>query len=367
MMKEGLVRLEIPKDHLKKKHFFNPGMEFDRDLTALILNTLKTKGWVVCDALAGTGARGIRIAKECDVQEVWLNDASEDVIPFLEKNVKINRVKGKTRIFNKDANDLLSENRITFDYIDLDPFGSPVFYFDSCARAIKKEGLVAFTATDTAPLAGTNPLTCLRRYGIKSYKTDFFKELGLRILISSIALSFSRWSLAFKPLLSYARRHYYRVLGEVEKGKIKTNRSLKKNLGYVSYCSKCLWRKIDKKPLTNCEFCGSDTHIIGKVWIDQIEDIKFIQECQKKLSKIEWLRTKDKIKKLLNLLKNKSIPLYYDVHKLCQRYGLKIPKFRAIINRLQNVGYKAERTHFSNKGIKTDATLKDLIKIISKC
>ena len=123
---------------------------------------------------------------------------------------------------------------------------------------------VFFSATDTAAFCGTSPITCLRRYGIESYKTDFFKELGMRILIASAALSFSKWSFSFKPILSYVSEHYFRVFAELKKGKVITNATLKENLGYVNYCSKCLWRNVNKQPITKCEFCGSKTKIIGK-------------------------------------------------------------------------------------------------------
>ena len=64
---------------------------------------------------------------------------------------------------NKNLNVLLSENR--FDYIDIDPFGSPVGFVDSAMRSIKNGGVVACTATDTAALCGVYPRVCQRRYG----------------------------------------------------------------------------------------------------------------------------------------------------------------------------------------------------------
>lgn len=364
MMKEGLVRIKSPGNYLSKKHFFNPKVELSRDLTILVLNTLNPKDWIVCDALASIGVRGIRIAKECPVKKVWVNDISEDNIPFMKENAKLNSVVRRIKITNKDANELLSKNIRTFDYIDIDPWGSPTYYFDSATRSIKRRGFVGFSATDTAALSGTSPVTCLRRYGIESYKTDFFKELGLRILITSAALSFSKWSFSFNPLLSYSSEHYFRVFAEVKKGKTIASKTIKENLGYVSYCQKCLWRKIDKEPVVKCEFCGSKCRIIGKVWISQIEDLKFIEKSDRKLNSIDWLNTKEKIKKLLFLLKNESIPFYYDIHKLCQKYRLGIPKFQKLQNLLKEMRYKAERTHFSNKGIKTDVKLKDLINSI---
>lgn len=364
---EGLTKLKIPVEYLNKQHFFNPRVELSRDLTMLVIRTLNPKNWVVCDALAGIGARGIRIAKECGVKKVFLNDFSEDNLKFMKENARLNSVGNKIEIVNQDANFLLSEKMRVFDYIDVDPYGSPTYYLDSSARAIKRDGFLGFSATDTAALCGTSPVTCLRRYGIESCKTDFYKELGLRILITSAALIFSKWSFCFKPLLSYASEHYFRVFVCVKKGKSIASKTIKDNLGYVNYCPECLWRKVDVNPVIECEFCKKKTKIIGKVWVGQIEDLGFIQSCEKKLFKIKWLKTSKKIKKMLYLLKNESSPLYYDVHKVCQKHGLKIPKFKILQERLRENGYKTERTHFSNNGIKTEAPLKDLIKVISGC
>jgi tRNA (guanine26-N2/guanine27-N2)-dimethyltransferase len=363
-IEEGLVKVKIPEDYLSKKHFFNPRMELARDLTILILHALNSRNWIVCDALAGIGIRGIRIAKECEVEKVWLNDISKDAISFMKKNVVLNRVKSRVKIFNEDAKLLLIRNKRTFDYIDIDPFGSPSYFFDACAEAIKRKGLLGFSATDTAPLSGVNPLTCFRRYGTKSYRTDFFKELGLRILIGSVALSLSKYFLYFEPILSYSSEHYYRVWGRVEKKRSKTNESLEKNLGFVSYCSKCLWRRVSKEPKVECGFCNSSCRIISNVWVGKIEDLLFIDDCLKELSKINWLRTRKRIQKLLTVLKNETIPFYYDIHKLCQKLELPIPSFKFLQDELRKNGFKAERTHFSSKGIKTNASLEDLIKTI---
>jgi tRNA (guanine26-N2/guanine27-N2)-dimethyltransferase len=366
IIEEGLVKLKIPKDYLSKKHFFNPKVELSRDLTILVLNNLNSKDWIVCDALSGIGSRGVRIAKECKVKKVWLNDFSEYNIPYMKENVRLNRVKGKIKITNQDANQLFSENLRVFDYIDIDPWGSPTYFFDSAARSIKRKGFLGFSATDTAALSGTSPITCLRRYGIQSYKTDFFKELGLRILIASSALSFSKWSFSLKPLLSYVSHHYFRVFVQVKKGKNITSKNVKENLGYVSYCPKCLWRKIGKDPITKCGFCGEKTGIIGRVWIGKIKNVKFIKKSLKQLSKINWLNTENKIKKLLFFLENESIPLYYDIHKICKKHKLKIPRFSVLEEKLKKNNYSVYRTHLCRTGIKTDADLKILIKLISK-
>ncbi len=161
--------------------------------------------------------------------------------------------------------------------------------------------------------------------------------------------------------MSYVSEHYFRVFAKVKKGKSIASKTVKDNLGYINYCSKCLWRKIDKNPITNCGACESKTKIIGKVWIGKIEDLDFIQKCKEKLSEVSWLNTEKRIKKILDLLGNEQIPLYYDVHKICEKHGLRIPQFDSLIEELKNKGYFAERTHFWNKGIKTDVPLEFLI------
>ena len=52
-----------------------------------------------------------------------------------------------------------------YDYVDLDPFGTPVEFIPAALQALKRNGILAITATDTAPLAGTQAKKCVRRYG----------------------------------------------------------------------------------------------------------------------------------------------------------------------------------------------------------
>ena len=366
IIREGNIQLEIPKDFLKKRHFYNPKMELSRDLSILLLNNMKTKDWIVCDVLTGIGARGIRIAQETDVEEVWLNDANYEVLNFARKNVKINKLNNKVKIYNKDGNVLLSENIKSFNHIDLDPFGSPVFYFDSCVRAIRDKGLIGITATDLGTLSGRYPTTCIRRYGIKNFRTDFYRELGIRILIGSFAQSAGRWNMSFSPLLSYWNEHYYRVFGVVKESKTITGKFLKCNLGWINYCQRCYSRKIDHEFSGKCEFCGNTMIGISHTWIGSIQDEKFIEACLKSLERIDWLNTEKKIRQLLQSLKCETIPLYYDIHEICKKHKLRIPKFEQITRKLKEENFMMSRTHFCRTGLKTDADLKNLLKIIEE-
>ena len=224
---------------------------------------------------------------------------------------------------------------------------------------------MGITATDTACLSGTYPLVALRKYGVKSFKTDFFKELGLRILIKSIAQAFAKHDAAFIPLISYAFEHYYRVFGRIEEGKRVASENLRKNLGYVAYCKKCLNRSISKEVTCKCDVCGARLINIGPVWTGEIEDYRFVKKAEDVLPSLDWLKTSEEIKKLLSFLENESkVSLYYDVHKVCKVYGMNVPSFEVVIKKLRDAGYSVFRTHFCRTGIKTNANLKTFLNAL---
>ncbi len=119
----------------------------------------------------------------------------------IERNLALNGIdKGKAR--NEDLRCLLAKE--TFDYIDLDPFGTPVPYLHAAFHGLRRNGILAITATDTAPLAGTHAKKCLRRYQARPCRCVFGHEVGLRILIGYVARQaamFDRGTVASAVLL----------------------------------------------------------------------------------------------------------------------------------------------------------------------
>ena len=141
-VKEGETRLFVPDfteyarkgayDPSRAPVFYNPKMEFSRDLAVLALRSYINRinrSVIVCDPLAGVGVRGIRYAKEVEgVEKSTVGDLNKDAIPIILKNVKLNGLEEKVEVEHRDANLLLaahSEPGKRFDFIDLDPFGTP--------------------------------------------------------------------------------------------------------------------------------------------------------------------------------------------------------------------------------------------------
>ena len=69
----------------------------------------------------------------------------------------------------------------------LDPFGSPVQYLDAAFRNIYHGGMLVITATDVAALFGKCPVVTERNYSAHSRRTDYTKEVAVRILLAEAA------------------------------------------------------------------------------------------------------------------------------------------------------------------------------------
>ena len=245
--------------------------------------------------------------------------------------------------------------------IDIDPFGTPVPYLDSAARSIYHKGFLCVTATDQAPLCGTYPLTCLRKYGIRSLKTDYYAELGMRILITNIILALSKRERVFIPLLMHARKHYFRVIGKIEHlGKMK---DVLKDFGYVMDCS-CGNR--EQGEIKERCFCGKKFNIVGPVYLGSILDKKFCKKVLADLRKRDFNLEKQEEKLMKLLIEEADMPaFYYDLHYLAKKLKTKIPRIDFLIKKLDKRGFKASRTHFCPTAIKTNADFKKISKMIS--
>jgi len=149
----------VPSDYAPSKApvFYNPVMEFNRDLTVLAFRAYqKMVGHEIgiCEPLTSQGIRGIRYSLEVDsVSHVMACDINHHAYELAQHNIELNNLQNKITLKYGDANRLLSSNaspKKRFDIIDIDPFGTPVPYLDSAFRALKNKGLT--TLTHSAPL-----------------------------------------------------------------------------------------------------------------------------------------------------------------------------------------------------------------------
>ena len=378
---EGSIKLTVPKLELYSKGiseyipskapvFYNPRMELNRDFAVLALKVFRKRGNFllnVCDPLAGCGVRGIRFAREVNgIKSVLLNDMSSKAAALARFNAEKNALPVKVVVENMDARVLLCSYvpHLRFDVIDLDPYGSPSRFLDFALFALKNSGLLALTATDTAPLCGVNPKACMRKYFGRSLRTEYCHELGVRLLISSVAISAARYNRGTRVLFSHSSDHYIRVYLQIQQGVKRADESRGK-IGYILHCFNCLHRtwlyNLTSFSKTNCEICGHKMKLAGPLWLGKLIDSDFCEEIYEQANETFSEGKKRLFKLLITLLQEADFPpTYFSVDKVCEKLKVSSTSLDRIIDNLVKMGYDATRTHFNPQGIKSNASISEL-------
>ena len=380
-IKEGSVNVFVPT--LKKLPayppsklpvFYNPRMELNRDIAVVALRVYQKiigRGLSVCEPMAGCGVRGIRLATEVSsVKKVVMNDLNPEASKLAALNVRRNHLSSRITVENMEANLLLSLHSSPgkrFDFIDIDPFGSPSPFLDSGVRAIVNGGLIALTATDTAPLCGVRPEACVRKYFGKPLRTEYCHELAVRLLISCLAITAARHGLGIKVLFSHSTDHYVRTYAQVVRSASEANEAME-NIGYILHCFNCFHREwtlgIASVLKSKCDECGHRLSVAGPLWLNNLFSKKFFVGMLQEVKNLE-LGEKKRLMRLLNTISAEidAPPTYYVIDKVSDKFGLPTPPKKTVLGALINLGYQASPTHFNYKGIKTNASA-ELVKSI---
>jgi tRNA (guanine26-N2/guanine27-N2)-dimethyltransferase len=388
IIKEGKVQVLVPKleaygvapsDYAPSKApvFYNPVMEFNRDLTVLAFQAYQrmvNREISICDPFTSQGIRGVRFAAEIQgAKKVLISDINERAFKLAKHNVQINGLEKLVTVKHKDANCVLSCNaspKKRFDIVDIDPFGTPAPYLDSAIRAIRNNGLLASTATDLAPLCGVHVKACVRKYGGRPLRTEYCHELAVRLLAGCTATLAAKHDIGIRVIFSHSSEHYIRVYAQIAYGAKKADESIK-SLGYILHCFNCFHRETTHNPfdknIEKCPECGSKMDYAGPLWLGNIFDPNFI-ELMIKENKSVAFRNSAKIAKLLALAKDEaSAPItYYVLDKLSGKLGLPSPSIQTFVNALRNSGFQAFPTHFNTRGIRTDAPALAMHKLLKE-
>lgn len=353
IIREGNTDILVPQTHsvhgpgkIQGSVFFNEQMSFNRDVSVMFLRAVG-RDLTVADAMTATGSRAVRIANEVPGTTVTANDISPDAIPYIDANIEINNLDNCVSS-HRNMHTLFAES--TFDYVDLDPFGSPVPFIQSAIRGCRRKGILAITATDTAPLAGAHAQKCRRRYQSEPIRGFMCHEGGLRILMCTIAKELAKFDRGMKPLLSFYADHYFRTYIQVLDGAEVADRTLE-NLGYMHYDMETLER--------STSYLSDDDHRLGPFWLGPLHDQDFISKMDP-----TGLAAEKRCTKYLDLWKNEidSEVFVFDMSELSSHIKMSPPRIDDFIEFLNQHG-KASKSHVSPTSFKTDIGLDDLIAL----
>jgi len=347
---EGMAVIEV-----EEGIFYNPRMKFCRDFDMTIFREIKEKEKEVryLDALAATGIRGIRAFLEAGFSSVF-NDSDKKAVKNIQKNLELNGLEAE--VFNMDANILMRE--MSFFHIDIDPFGSPAEFIDS---AVIRPKYLSVTATDTAALCGSATNSGLRKYSAYALKTEYYPEVGLRVLLGRILSEAGKYDKTPEVLVSFAKEHFYRVHIRFKRSPRAVREAYKK-YGFLLHCFNCLRRYavlIGEEFEINCE-CGKKFTLIGPLWLGELHSQEFVERIAEDSFELEVKRMLERIRE------EREFAFFYDLHFLTKKLRMSPPPLDGVIESLKEIGFFASKTRFSGTSFKTNAPLEEIFKVIEK-
>lgn len=223
--------------------FLNPAMAPARTRSVMLLADALSHGWLVkpgedlrvLDAMCATGVRVRRWRREIPSQHqprlrIAANDLDVFALHWLKRThaafppeVQVNHAPDDDRydrppvgtmdnglyLMQNDARLALME--AAYQWVDIDPFGSPVPFLDAGIQGLSRTAFLEVTATDTAALTGSSPSAQQRRYGAKGIVDDYAHDDAVRILLGLIATTAARHDRVVEPVLALFDGHHVRV------------------------------------------------------------------------------------------------------------------------------------------------------------
>jgi len=321
--------------------FYNAAMQFDRDLNVAVLRALyppgpgTRRGW---DMLAATGVRGLRLVEETDAFGRYdFTEANPAAFAVLERNVHESGHAGLVTHL-ADATQPVEER--AFDYIDLDPFGTPAPFVDAALHGLAPLGVLAVTATDMPVLTGVARGVCERRYGGRPIRGAQGPEGGLRILIAYLVREAAQRSIELAPVVSYIHDHYVRVF-------------LSSRLAESSSVDNA--QVGDPSALGDAAPEVAGTGPFGPMWLGPLFEPTLVARLEVPVT----AERPEELWKFLDRIREESTvarPFYYEPNTLASGLHLaEPPPLAAVLEALRGRGFLAARSHVRASAFRTTA------------
>jgi tRNA (guanine26-N2/guanine27-N2)-dimethyltransferase len=366
---EGSTKILVPEKSLKQKAppkepaFFNPVAAMNRDFSILAYSAF----WenfdnplLFLDGLTGLGARSLRVAKEIpNVEKVIGNDINSEALKIAQNSAALNKISN----FEVSENEVChffgkySKKEKRGSIVDVDPFGSPVKYFDCAIRATMHNGLLSVTATDLQVLHGLAKNACKRKYHGTPIKTEYSNEIAIRLILGCLDTVARRLDVQISPQFVENDMHYYRIYV-----KILNRVDQYEHQGYITHCRSCGNRNCITDQKKICEVCNSQLEIAGPLWVGQLFNEKFIIDMIHQIPKFV-VRKKCVLILEKCTLEAEMPPTYYTLDEIASKMHSAPLKMKNAIKILQSEGFLASPTSLNPTGFRTDCRIENIIKL----
>ena len=301
--------------------FLNPAMAPARTRSVLLLADALEHDWLVkpghdvraFDALCATGVRVRRWRNEIPSQHqqrlrVTANDLDRFALDWLERShaaypsaVSVDHSLEDDRyerppsgqmhngifVMQNDARIALME--AAYQWVDLDPFGSPVNFLDAAIQGLSRTGFLEVTATDTAALTGSSASSQHRRYGAKGIVDSYAHDDAVRVLLGLIATTAARHDRSVEPVLALFDGHHVRVSVKVRRSRENASEVLN-NIGWRIREANGTYRFV-QHPTPEEVQRGSGPLWVGPLWdaeiAGRITEERALQVCEASSEEID--------------------------------------------------------------------------------
>lgn len=359
LYREGSLEFRLP---VTNRLFYNPRARLSRDLGVLALRVEAERlerPLSVLELMAGVGLRSRRYLAEAPIAQIVVNDANMDAFTLLQAELGEDP---RVELFNQLAQRLLArfylEDR-RFDWVDLDPFGSPAPFFPWVLGVCRWEGLLYVTATDAPVLCGAQRAEALKSYDAVAFLGKECHEFGLRILIGFLLRRLTQNNMWGQPLFSIFDGYAWRVLLRVFKG----TRDFKPEfLGFMVQLPSGEYRPAYAGLSIPPKVGEGETNTfrwIGPLWLGRLHHQGFVSAMLRAAREPFFAETRRFLAKVSK--EADEIPVVYDLGALADRLGRPVPATRAVIEWIRQQGYRASLVHHNGRAIRTHAPFETLL------
>ncbi len=376
-----------PADRAHRSAFHNPAMADCRTRSVLLMDYMLDTEWFnkpqihTLDALCATGSRINRLLTELPPEKaerllIVGADLDEEALEYARQNCP------GVEFRNEDSRQVLLSSG--WQWVDIDPFGSPVPFLDSAMQSSARRAVMEITATDTAALTGSSASACLRRYGARIRTDEMAHDSALRLLMATVARTAAQHDRCIMPLLSSWDSHHIRISVKVHRS-IQAANVLEEQLG---------WRVASPTPdelkvateaglhpqgdASNQPFCllpyshpirRDDKRISGPLWTGPLFDSdtltamsveRAIELCGEDAeTAVRHLVSEADLATTQSLIITDMLPKY------CEIQGP--PRIVNLVSGLQSAGYRATIAKWGAPAIRTDAPWPIVLKTAEAC
>ena len=376
-----------PADRAHRSAFHNPAMADCRTRSVLLMDYMLDDEWFnkpkihTIDALCATGSRINRWLTELPPQKaerllITGADLDEEALEYARQNCP------GVEFLNEDSRQVLLSSG--WQWVDIDPFGSPVPFLDSAMQSSARRAVMEVTATDTAALTGSSASACLRRYGAKVRTDEMAHDSALRLLMATVARTAAQHDRCIIPLMSSWDSHHIRVSVKVHRS-IQAANVLEEQLGWrvAMPTSEELQAATEaglhpqgsegEQPFCLLPFSypvrRDDKRVSGPLWTGALfdQDVLASMTVERAMSVCgeeaetavrHWVGEAE-LAAVPSLIITDMLPKFCDVNGP--------PKILDLVTGLKDAGYKAAVARWGAPAIRTDAPWPEVLKITEDC